>query len=105
MKHFLIKYRFKDGSPEAWRDEIERFIAAVEADEILNGRIAYRCMKADNGSGEYYHLAAAADDEAAKALQACDFFKRYSEKMRQASAGTLEVLPLTIVAETSARAY
>jgi quinol monooxygenase YgiN len=103
MKHFLIKYRFKDGSPEAWRDEIERFIAAVEADEILKGRIAYRCMKADNGSGEYYHLAATADDEAAKALQSRDFFKRYTEHMRQASAGTLEVLPLAIIAETSAR--
>jgi DNA-binding IclR family transcriptional regulator len=60
-------------------------------------------MKADNGSGEYYHLAATADDEAAKALQSRDFFKRYTEHMRQASAGTLEVLPLAIIAETSAR--
>ena len=49
MKHFLIKYRLKDGSPEAWRDEIWRFIAAVEADQALNGRIAYRWMKAENG--------------------------------------------------------
>jgi hypothetical protein len=104
MKHFLIKYRFKDGSPEAWRDEIERFIAAVEADPSLNGRIAYRCMKADNGSGEYYHLAATADDEAANALQSRDFFKRYSENMKRASGGTLEVLPMAIIAETSARA-
>ena len=103
MKHFLIKYRFKDGSPEAWRDEIERFIAAVEADHALSGQIAYRCMKADNGSGEYYHLAATSDDEAAKALQSRDFFKRYAEQMKQASAGTLEVLPLAIIAETSAR--
>jgi hypothetical protein len=104
MKHFLIKYRFKDGSPEAWRDEIERFIAAVEADEILNGRIAYRCMKADNGSGEYYHLAATADDEAAKALQSRNFFKLYSAETKRVSGGTVEVLPLTIIAETSARA-
>ena len=50
MKHFLIKYRFQDGSPEAWRGQIERFIAAVEADGTLNGRISYRCMKADYGS-------------------------------------------------------
>jgi hypothetical protein len=103
MKHFLIKYRFKDGSPDAWREEIERFIAAIEADQSLNGRIAYRCMKADNGSGEYYHLATTADDEAGKALQSRDFFKRYSETMKRASGGTLEVLPLAILAETSAR--
>jgi hypothetical protein len=103
MKHFLIKYRFQDGSPEAWRDEIERFIAALEADETLNGRIAYRCMKAANGSGEYYHLAAAADEEASKALQQRDFFKLYTAETKRVSGGTVEVLPLTIIAETSAR--
>ena len=39
MKHFLIKYRFKDGSEACseanWREHIGRFIAAVEADAIL----------------------------------------------------------------------
>src|SRR5271154_5654394 len=103
MKHFLIKYRFKDGSEAAWREQIGRFIAAVEADATLNGRISYRCMKADNGSGEYYHLAATADDEAGKALQSRDFFKAYTEETRRVSGGTVEVLPLAIVAETSAR--
>jgi hypothetical protein len=104
VKHFLIKYRFQDGSPEAWRDEITRFIAAVEADGTLNGRIAYRCMKADNGSNEYYHLAASSDDEASKALQSRDFFKAYTEETKRVSGGTVEVLPLAIIAETSARA-
>ena len=104
MKHFLIKYRFKDGSPEAWRQQIERFIAAVEADRGLNGRIAYRCMKADNGSGEYYHLAAAADEDASRALQSRDFFKAYTEETKRVSGGTVEVLPLAIIAETPARA-
>jgi hypothetical protein len=60
-------------------------------------------MKAGNESREYYHLAAVADDEAAKALQRRDFFKRYSEQMKQASVGILEVLLLAIIAETSAR--
>ncbi len=31
VKHFLIKYRFQDGSPDAWRERIQQFIAAVEA--------------------------------------------------------------------------
>jgi hypothetical protein len=104
VKHFLIKYRFQEGSPEAWRAEIERFIAALEADATLNGRIAYRCMKAGNGSNEYYHLAASSDDEASKALQARDFFKAYTEETKRVSGGTVEVLPLAIIAETSARA-
>ena len=75
MKHFLIKYRFKDGSPEAWRGEIERFIAAVEADTTLNGRIAYRCMKADNGSGEYYHLAATTGRRSVEGAAAARFLQ------------------------------
>jgi hypothetical protein len=108
MKHFLIKYRFKDGSEAGseanWREHIGRFIAAVEADATLNGRISYRCMKADNGSGEYYHLAATTDDEASKALQSRDFFKAYTDETKRVSGGTLEVLPLAIIAETSARA-
>ena len=86
MKHFLIKYRFQDGSEAAWREHIGRFIAAVEADATLNGRISYRCMKAENGSGEYYHLAATADDEAGKALQSRDFFKAYTEETKRVSA-------------------
>jgi hypothetical protein len=104
VKHFLIKYRFQDGSPDKWRAEIKRFIAAVEADGTLNGRISYRCMKADNGSNEYYHLAASSDDEASKALQSRDFFKAYTAETKRVSGGTVEVLPLAIIAETSARA-
>ena len=61
-------------------------------------------MKADNGSNEYYHLAASSDDEASKALQSRDFFKAYTEETKWVSGGTVEVLPLAIIAETSARA-
>jgi hypothetical protein len=103
MKHFLIKYRFKEGSESAWREHIGRFIAAIEGDATLNGRITYRCMKADNGSSEYYHLAATADDEAGKALQSRDFFKAYTEETKRVSGGTVEVLRLAIIAETAAR--
>jgi len=104
VKHFLIKYRFKDGSEAAWRERIGRFIAALDGDATLNGRISYRCMKADNGSDEYYHLAATSDDEAGKVLQSRDFFKAYTEETKRVSGGTVEVLPLAIIAETSARA-
>ena len=103
MKYFLIKYQFKDAASEQWSDEIKRFIAAVEGDPDLNGHISYRCMKADNASGSYFHLAAITSDEAAKALQSRDFFQRYTQELRRVSGGSLEVLPLTIVAETAFR--
>ena len=46
MKHFLIKYRFQNGSPEDWHREIKRFIAALDSDPACAGKISYRCMKA-----------------------------------------------------------
>jgi hypothetical protein len=53
---------------------------------------------------ERIHLAASSDDEASKALQSRDFFKAYTEETKRVSGGTVEVLPLAIIAETSARA-
>jgi len=102
MKHFLIKYHFKEGSPEAWRQRIAEFISALEDDPELKGKISYRVMKHRDGSG-YYHLAGASDDHAASALGRKDFFKRYTEETRRVAGGEVEVLPLEIIAETRHR--
>ena len=56
MKHFMIKYRFKSGSPEEWRGHIAQFISNLNSDPDLKGKISYRCMKERDGA-EYYHLA------------------------------------------------
>jgi hypothetical protein len=103
MKHFMIKYTFKQGTREAWHAEIARFIAALENDPKLKGRIAYRCMNVRD-SDDYYHLAAALDDTAPADLNEAAFFKHYTEASDAASGGTLEVLPLEIIAETTLRA-
>ena len=99
MKYSLIKYRFQNGSQEAWHRVIAEFIAALDSDPALQGKITYRCMKSRNGP-EYFHLAAAADDQAIKTLQERPFFARYKEKTRLAGGGSVDVLPLEIVAET-----
>ena len=102
MKHFLIKYRFTDGTPEEWHREIGRFIAALDSDPAVKGKIAYRCMKRRDGA-EYFHLATVADDSAGKALQTQAFFQSYTEGTKRVSGGTLEVVPLDIIAETAYR--
>jgi len=102
MKHFLIKYRLKNGSEEQWHQDIVRFISALDNDPALRGKISYRCMKRRGGS-DYYHLAVAADDHAIQALQSREFFSRYTEQTKLAAGGEVEVLPLEIVAETRAR--
>ena len=99
MKHFMIKYRRKSGSLHEWHAEIARFIAALDSDPDLTGKITYRCMKSRDGT-DYYHLAGAADEKAVKALQSRAFFSHYTEKTKQTAGGEVEVLPLEIIAET-----
>jgi hypothetical protein len=99
MKHFLIRYQFKNGTAQEWHKEIERFIAALENDPTLNDRIAYRCMKSREGF-EYFHVAAAADEQAVKDLGSRDYFKHYTGKSDAVSGGTVEVLPLETIAQT-----
>ena len=79
MKHFMIKYRFTNGTSAEWHQEIGRFIAALNADPELKGKISYRVMK-NRDDSSYFHLAAAADEQAVKTLQSRDFFKHYTEK-------------------------
>jgi hypothetical protein len=99
VKYFLIKYQHKKGSEDDWHREIAQFIAALDDDVGLRGKISYRCMKRRGGT-DYFHLAAVADDDTAKALQNRDFFKHYTEQTKLAGGGEVEVLPLEIVAET-----
>jgi hypothetical protein len=102
MKHFMIKYRFANGTTEEWHREIARFIAALDNDPELKGRIIYRCLR-NRDDANYFHLASAADDAAVKTLQQRDFFKHYTEKTRQvAEGGNVVVTPIEWIAETAA---
>jgi hypothetical protein len=100
MKHFMIKYQFANGTTEEWHREIGRFISALNNDPELKGKIIYRCMK-NRDDSSYYHLAAAADEQAIKTLQARDFFKHYTEKTRQVAGGDVVVTPIELIAETA----
>ena len=51
----------------------------------------------------YFHLAAAADDAAVKALQSRDFFKAYQARTREVAAGgSVTVTPIEIIDQTAA---
>lgn len=100
MKQFLIKYRFQAGSEADWHRDIAAFIAAIDSDPKLKGRIGYRCFKVRN-SADYYHLASPKDDQVQKELQTRDFFSKYTTQTRLVSNGGVEVLPLEFIAETA----
>jgi hypothetical protein len=101
MKQFMIKYQFANGKPEEWHREIGRFIAALDSDPELKGRIGYRVMK-NRDDSSYFHLAAPVDDAAVKTLQSRDFFKHYTEMTRKVAAGgDVTVTPIEVIAETA----
>ena len=99
MKHFMIRYTRGNATEADWHRDIAGFIAALDSDPDLTGKITYRCMKSRDGT-DYYHLAGAADEKAVKALQSRAFFSHYTEKTKQTAGGDVEVLPLEIIAET-----
>jgi hypothetical protein len=101
MKYFMIKYQFKNGTTEDWHREVARFISALDGDPDLKGRISYHCMK-NRDDQNYYHLAAAADDQAIKTLQSREFFKTYQAKTRQVADGEVTVTAVELIAETAA---
>lgn len=100
MKHSMIKYQFANGTTEDWHREIEKFIAALDSDPELKGKILYRVIK-NRDDSSYFHLAAAADDQAVKTLQQRDFFKAYTAKTRQVAADGVVVTPMELIAETA----
>jgi hypothetical protein len=100
MKHFMIRYQFANGTPEEWHREVGRFIAAIDGDAELRGKIIYRCMK-NRDDASYFHLASAADDAAIKALQQREFFKSYTERTKQVAGGEVMVTPIELIAETA----
>jgi hypothetical protein len=101
MKQFMIRYQRRNGSGEAWHRNIARFIAALDSDPELSGRISYRCMKV--GDNQYVHIATVTDDQVPKLLQQRDFFKRYNEQTRQIGGGEVDVSPIEIVGETKTK--
>jgi len=102
MKYFMIKYEFKNSTAADWQREIATFIAALNGDEELKGRISYRVMK-NRDDSTYFHLAAATDDQAVKTLQSRDFFEHYTEQTRRvADGGKVTVTAIELIGQTAA---
>lgn len=101
MKCSMIKYQFANGTTEAWHREVARFVAALDGDPELKGRINYRVMKSRDDAS-YVHLAEVTDDAVVKTLQSRDFFKAYQARTREVAAGgNVTVTPVELIAQTA----
>ena len=72
MKQFLIRYRRGGTDAETWHRDVAAFIAALDGDAELSGKISYRCMRIAD-SDDYLHIATPADEAAIKTLQSRDY--------------------------------
>jgi hypothetical protein len=101
MKRFLIEYTFSvdPSQADAWHREVAAFIANIDADPELRGKLRYRCMKAKTGS-RYVHIAEPADDETVQALNRREWFQRYTAETKRVAGDTLTVSGLETLAET-----
>jgi len=101
MKHFMIKYSVCQRRHRGLAPGNRPVHCRDRQRSRTQGRIIYRCMK-NRDDANYMHLAAAADEQAIKALQSRDFFKHYTEKTRAVAGGEVTVTPLELIAETAA---
>ena len=101
MKYFLISYRLEQGMEERRREEIATFIAAIDGDPELRGRVSYACLKVRDGD-QYFHLATVADAAAQQTLQSRAFFQRYTAATEAVAVGEVDVTPLDFIAQTAA---
>ena len=102
MKRFLIQYTFKlePEAEQAWHARVNEFIAELDRDPVLSGKVKYRCLKG-NGTA-YYHLAEVADEAANAVLRDRPFFQKYTEETKRVAGGAVEVTRLETIAETRA---
>ena len=101
MKHFMIRYEFRNGTTDEWHREIGRFIKAIDSDPELKGRLSYRVLK-NRDDSHYFHLASVTDEAAQKTLQSRDFFKAYTEMTRKVAAGgEVTVTPIEVIGATA----
>jgi hypothetical protein len=99
MKRFLITYTFSEGSELDWQATIARFIAAIDSNPLLAGKLSYSCMKSTKDAS-YYHLATVTSEDVVKTLGEQDFFKAYTEETERVGGGNVTVTPLEVIGET-----
>ena len=80
----LIQYEYS-GDEAAWRAAVDAFVAAVQADDEVNGDFSYVVNTLGDGP-KRVHIGRWTDASAVKLLQSRDYFSTFSTAL-QAMAG------------------
>ena len=104
MKQFLIRYRRGGTDAETWHRDVAAFIAALDGDAELSGKISRIAACASPTATIICISPRRQTRPPSRRCNPRDYFKRYNERTRQVAAdGKVEVLKLDVVAETKNR--
>jgi hypothetical protein len=87
MYGITIVYEYS-GDEAAWKKATSDFIAAIDSDKEIAGRLHYRVNKARDGNRRV-HWGWWDSPETVAKMQSRDYFKTFSAKVREMAGGTL----------------
>lgn len=85
MRGITITYKYS-GPEDAWREAMETFIAAINADRDVAGKFTYQVAVADDGETRI-HWGRWDSQETLKTLQSRDYFGTFAGKVREFAGG------------------
>ena len=99
MHGITILYDYK-GDEAAWERTTSRFIAAIDKDKELAGRLHYRVNRAKEGSRRV-HWGWWESPDIVPILQSRDYFKEFTARVREMGGDSLTTIPLTRHGQTA----
>ncbi len=99
MYGITILYEYS-GDEAVWQKTIADFIAAIDTDAEVAGRLHYRVNKAREGNRRV-HWGWWDKPETVAKMQSRDYFKTFSAKLREMAGDTLTTIPVTRHGETA----
>lgn len=88
MRSITITYQY-DGPEADWRETVETFVAAVNADNRISGRFVYQIAVADDGITRI-HWGRWDTPETLKTMQGSDYFKTFAAKLHAIAGDSLK---------------
>ena len=98
MDGVSIRYRY-DGDELAWREAIDAFVDAVDADPDISGKFSYAVSVAGDGVSRA-HVGRWDTDATLKTLQSRDYFKTFAKTLQGLAGDSLDAKQVALYRET-----
>lgn len=99
MNGIVISYEF-DGDEAEWVALVGAFVAALNADDELNGGFSYVVSKSKN-SPKRTHMGRWESQEVLELMQSREYFKEFSTKLKAMAGDSLTPDGMVVVTQTA----